>query len=215
MFLIYCIVVELKSVLILIVIILLGAMGGMYMLDFKQSLSGELVREVEGDSETTVIGVISDTHIPTRARSVPPEVLKIFENASYIIHAGDFVQLSVVEELESTAPVVGVQGNMDSAAVREKYPRVNTLEVFAWKIGVVHDGIPVLRGGTLKELAKREGFDVLVFGHSHRGSVKEDDGVLYVNPGSPTQPLFSKASVGVLKVSKKKIEADIFILGRR
>jgi len=204
-------VVELKHVSILIVIILLGAIGGIYILN-KPGLSGELVREAEGDNETIVIGVISDTHIPTRTHSIPPEVFKIFENASYIIHAGDFVQLSVVEELERIAPVVGVQGNMDPVAVREKYPKVNTLEVLGWKIGVVHDGIPVLRSGRLKELAKREDFDVLVFGHSHRGSVKEEDGVLYVNPGSPMQPLFSKASIGVLKVSKKKVEADILIL---
>ena len=203
--------VELKHVSILIVIILLGAIGGIYILN-KPGLSGELVREAEGDNETIVIGVISDTHIPTRTHSIPPEVFKIFENASYIIHAGDFVQLSVVEELERIAPVVGVQGNMDPVAVREKYPKVNTLEVLGWKIGVVHDGIPVLRSGRLKELAKREDFDVLVFGHSHRGSVKEEDGVLYVNPGSPTQPMFSEASVGVLKVSKKKVEADILIL---
>ena len=202
--------VELKAV--LIVIILLGAMGGMYILDFKRNLWGELVQEIEGDNETIVIGVISDTHVPTRARSIPPEVFKIFENASYIIHAGDFIQLSAVEELERIAPVVGVQGNMDPAAVREKYPKVNTLEVLGWKVGVVHDGIPILRSGRLKELAKREDFDVLVFGHSHRSSVREEDGVLYVNPGSPTQPLFSEASVGVLKVSKKKVEADILPL---
>lgn len=202
--------VELKAV--LIVIILLGAMGGMYILDFKRNLWGELVQEIEGDNETIVIGVISDTHVPTRARSIPPEVFKIFENASYIIHAGDFIQLSAVEELERIAPVVGVQGNMDPAAVREKYPKVNTLEVLGWKIGVVHDGIPILRSGRLKELAKREDFDVLVFGHSHRSSVREEDGVLYVNPGSPTQPLFSEASVGVLKVSKKKVKADILPL---
>ena len=202
--------VELKAV--LIVIILLGAMGGMYILDFKRNLWGELVQEIEGDNETIVIGVISDTHVPTRARSIPPEVFKIFENASYIIHAGDFIQLSAVEELERIAPVVGVQGNMDPAAVREKYPKVNTLEVLGWKMGVVHDGIPILRSGRLKELAKREDFDVLVFGHSHRSSVREEDGVLYVNPGSPTQPLFSEASVGVLKVSKKKVEADILPL---
>jgi hypothetical protein len=204
-------VVELKAVLILIGIILLGAIGGRYILN-KPGLSGELVREAEGDNEI-VIGVISDTHIPTRTHSIPPEAFKIFENASYIIHAGDFVQLSVVEEFERIAPVVGVQGNMDPVAVREKYPKVNTLEVLGWKIGVVHDGIPVLRSGRLKELVKREDFDVLVFGHSHRGSVKEEDGVLYVNPGSPTQPLFSEGSVGVLKVSKKKVKADIFILG--
>lgn len=204
--------VESKVVLILTVVIALGSIGGMYMLGFKQSLFGELVREGVNDSETIVIGVISDTHIPTRAKAIPPEVLKIFENASYIIHAGDFVQLSVAEELEKIAPVVGVYGNMDPISVREKYPRVNSLEVLGWRIGVVHDGVPLLRSGRLEELAKGEGFDVLIFGHSHRGSIR-GDGVLYVNPGSPTQPLFSKTSVAVLWVGRSRVEAKIIFLG--
>lgn len=185
------------------------------MLSSKQTLSGELVREVEDDNETTVIGIISDTHIPARAKAIPQEVFKIFESASYIIHAGDFAEVSVVEELERIAPVVGVQGNMDTVAVREKYPAINTLEVLGWKIGIVHDGMPSLRSGRLKNLAKQNGFDVLVFGHTHRGSVRDEDGILYVNPGSPTQPLFSKASVGILKISRGKIKANIRILGEK
>jgi hypothetical protein len=184
---------------------------GVFMLS-KQTLSGELIREAEGDNETILIGIISDTHIPTRAKVIPPEVFEVFEDASYIIHAGDFVQLSVAEELEDIAPVLGVQGNMDPLAVREKYPRVNSLEVLGWRIGVVHNGIPLLRSSRLKELAKRKGFDVLVFGHTHRGSVKEEDGILYVNPGSPTQPILSKASVGILRISRTKVEAEIIIL---
>lgn len=197
-----------KHSLVLIVVLVVI---GIYMLSSKQTLSGELIREVEDNNETIVIGVISDTHIPARAKAIPQEVFKIFENVSYIIHAGDFAEVSVVEELERIAPVVGVQGNMDTVAVREKYPKVNTLEVLGWKIGVVHDGIPSLRSGRLKKLAKQNGFDVLIFGHTHRSSVKKEDGVLYINPGSPTQPLFSKASVGVLKVSRKKIEVNIRI----
>lgn len=192
------------------VVVALIALGA-FMIS-KQTLSGNLLREVEGNNETILIGVISDTHIPTRARAIPPEVFMVFEDANYIIHAGDFVRLSVAEELQRIAPILGVQGNMDPSAVREKYPRVNSLEVLGWKIGVVHDGMPLLRSGRLRGLAKREGFDVLVSGHTHRGSVKEEDGILYVNPGSPTQPLFSKASVGILKISEARVEAKIVIL---
>lgn len=164
----------------------------------KQALSGELVREAETNEEKIIIGVISDTHI--------------FENASYIIHAGDFVELSVAEELKKIAPVVAVQGNMDPISVREKYPKVNTLEVLGWKIGVTHDGIPLLRSSRLKKLAKQNDFDVLIFGHSHKGSVRVEDGVLYINPGSTTPPLLSEASVAVLKVSKGKVEVEIRVI---
>lgn len=178
----------------------------------KQVLSGELVREAETNEEKIIIGVISDTHIPTRANAIPAEVFKIFENASYIIHAGDFVELSVAEELKKIAPVVAVQGNMDPISVREKYPKVNTLEVLGWKIGVAHNGVPSLRSSRLKKLAKQNDFDVLIFGHSHKGSVGVEDGVLYINPGSPTQPLLSEASVAVLKVSKGKVEVEIRVI---
>lgn len=180
----------------------------------KQGQSGELVREreEERDGDGIIIGVISDTHIPTRALAVPSSVYKIFKDARHIIHAGDVVDLSVIQELERVAPVLAVQGNMDPVAVRERYPEVNSLEVLGWRIGVVHEGVSALRRGKLKRLAEKKRFDVLVSGHSHRGLVKVENGVLFINPGSPTQPLLSRPSVGVLEISKGKIEAEIVII---
>jgi hypothetical protein len=204
---------NLKISLKAIVILIFGLVAvGIYVVSSEQSLSGELVREVEGDEESIIIGVISDTHIPTRAEGIPLRVYDIFNNASYILHAGDFVQLSVAVDLEKIAPLVAVYGNMDTVSVKKKYPRVNSLEVLGWKIGIMHDGIPILRSARLERFAKRNGFDVLIFGHTHRGIVREEDGVLYVNPGSPTQPFFSKASVAVLRVSIKEIKAEIVYL---
>lgn len=186
--------------------------GGLYVASLERSLSGVLVKEAEEDEEEVLIGVISDTHIPTRAEVVPSEVLQVFQNASFIIHAGDFVQISVVEELERIAPVVGVQGNMDHSSVISKYPKLNTLEILGWRIGVVHNGFPLLRKRRLKEMARKNNFDVLVFGHTHVGSVEVDENTLFINPGSPTQPFLSKASVGILKITKKRVEAKIIIL---
>ncbi len=183
---------------------------------YKEILPGKLVREGQEkeEDERILLGVISDTHVPTRAKAVPGEVFQIFEKARYIIHAGDIVDLSVIQELERIAPVVAVKGNMDLVAVRERYPYVDSIEVLGWRIGVVHDGIPALRKGKLKKLAKKNGFDVLVFGHSHRGVVKIEDGILFINPGSPTRPLLSKPSVGILEVTKKKIHAEIRVIGK-
>jgi predicted phosphodiesterase len=42
--------------------------------------------------------------------------------------------------------------------------------------------------------------------------VKVEDGILFINPGSPTRPMLSKPSVGVLRISKGKIEAEIVII---
>ncbi len=63
---------------------------------------------------TKTVGLISDTHVPKRAAKVPQKVFDIFQNVDFIIHAGDLVELSVIDELEQAAPVLAVHGNMDS-----------------------------------------------------------------------------------------------------
>ena len=41
------------------------------------------------------IGIISDTHIPTRQAKLPLEVLSAFNGVDLILHAGDFESLTV------------------------------------------------------------------------------------------------------------------------
>ena len=55
------------------------------------------------------IGVISDTHIP-HFKKLPEVIWEHFAEVELIIHAGDFSILSVLDELETIAPVVAVQG---------------------------------------------------------------------------------------------------------
>ncbi|MDI6654815.1 MAG: YfcE family phosphodiesterase [Candidatus Hydrothermarchaeota archaeon] len=81
-------------------------------------------------------------------------------------------------------------------------------------MGVTHNGIPVLRSRAMGELARKNGFDVLIFGHTHRGFVKQERGILYVNPGSPTQPLLAEPSVAILKISREKVEVEIVVIGK-
>ena len=69
------------------------------------------------------IGLISDTHVPKRARCIPKKVFEIFETVDYIIHAGDLVELAVVDELEQLAPVLAVHGNMDGLEVSGALPK--------------------------------------------------------------------------------------------
>ena len=86
-----------------------------------------------------IIGVISDTHIPTRGTMLPKTVLSAFENVDYIIHAGDLVELTVIDELEQIAPVLAVQGNMDTLSTKNALPKINQLKIMNWTIGVTHD----------------------------------------------------------------------------
>ena len=91
------------------------------------------------ENASKTIGLISDTHVPARAREVPKEVYKVFENADYIVHAGDLVSLSVIDELEQLAPVLAVYGNMDGPNIRGKLPKLASFKIFDWKIGVTHN----------------------------------------------------------------------------
>jgi len=163
-----------------------------------------------GSSKT--VGLISDTHIPVRARSLPKQIFKIFENADFIVHAGDLVNLSVIDELEQIAPVLAVYGNMDGSDVKESLPRLNSLKIFDWKIGVMHNSGVYFGIGKMRAIAEQNGFDVLVHGHTHNSNVKWDGNILYINPGSPTNPVppfIVRPSVAVLKVTKHNVTPEI------
>jgi len=158
------------------------------------------------------IGVISDTHVPIRAKEIPKEVFKVFENVDYIIHAGDLVQLSVIDELEQLAPVLAVYGNMDGPEIRGKLPRLNSVKIFDWKIGVMHNPGALFGMGKMREIVKQNGFNVLVYGHTHNSSIKWEGNILFINPGSPTNPIppfVVKPAVALLRITKEKITPEI------
>ncbi len=159
-----------------------------------------------------LVGLISDTHIPSRAKAIPREVSEIFAGVKLILHAGDMTQISVVDELQQMAPVVAVSGNMDRGEAKEKLPKMNSAEVYDWKIGVVHNPGIFLGKARIETIASQNNFDVLVFGHTHRSSIRQTEKVLLINPGSPTNPLpsfITKPTVALLKITRDKIEPEI------
>ena len=160
------------------------------------------------------VGVISDTHVPKRARCIPKRVFEIFQGVDYIIHAGDLVELAVMDELEQIAPVLAVRGNSDGLDVAKALPKLNSLKVFDWKIGVIHDQ-NILDGlDSMNEIAKANGFDVFVYGHTHIANVLWEGKILFINPGSPTDPtgILNKPSVALLKITKETITPQIITL---
>ncbi len=157
------------------------------------------------------VGVISDTHVPKRAMCIPKRVFEIFQGVDYIIHAGDLVELSVVDELEQIAPVLAVRGNSDGLDVVNAWPKFNSLKVFDWKICVIHDQNSFDGIDLMEENSKANGFDVFVYGHTHVANVTWEGKILYLNPGSPTDPtgIFNKPSVALLKITKDNISPQI------
>jgi phosphoesterase, MJ0936 family len=153
--------------------------------------------------------VISDTHIPAAAQDLPEEVYKAIEGVDMIIHAGDIMDISVLEKLRSLKETRAVCGNMDSKEVNAALNIKEIINIGKVKIGLIHGyGAP----SEILPKVRREfdKIDVLIFGHSHAAMNEKKDGVLYFNPGSPTDKIFaSKNSYGILEITDKKIEGTI------
>ena len=160
-----------------------------------------------------LIGLISDTHIPDRAKEIPQKVLEAFSEVDLILHAGDLTSLKVLEELEEIAPVVAIQGNMDRARGID-LPFAKTIEAEGLKIGIAH-GEVYPRADTLQlvYLAKELDVDILVTGHSHQPKIEQTDGVLLLNPGSPVVPRLADRTVMLLEVNDKQVDVEIIKIG--
>jgi hypothetical protein len=162
-----------------------------------------------------MVGLLSDTHIPTKAATLPPRVYDLFQKVDYIIHAGDLVSLDVVNTLKQLAPVVAVHGNMDGSAVRDALLELTELTVDRWRIGVTHDPGALFGRRQMRVIAEENNFNVLVYGHTHRPNTFWEDGRLFINPGSPTNPLppfLVKPTVAVLTLSRRTVEPEILFL---
>jgi len=158
------------------------------------------------------IGVISDTHIPKAAGDLPERVYREFERVDLILHAGDLVELSVLEKLRKVAPARAVYGNMDAAEVTGFLPRKDIIKVGGLRIGLIHGYGPPARivEAVAKEFKK---VDVIVFGHSHVALCEKIKNTLFFNPGSPTDRVFAPyTSFGILEVGKNGIAGMIMHL---
>lgn len=66
------------------------------------------------------IGVLADTHIPTKAKELPGRVIEGFKDVDLIIHAGDIVNRETLERLQEIAPLKAVAGNVDSHQLKKQ-----------------------------------------------------------------------------------------------
>lgn len=153
--------------------------------------------------------VISDTHIPRTANDLPAAIYEEIKKCDMILHAGDFVEKTFYDKLASLKPLKAVCGNMDDNAIRNTLNAKEIVDVGRFRIGLIHGhGAP----RELVETVRKEFKNVsaIVFGHSHIPMNEVKDGVLFFNPGSPTEHIFAAFnSYGILEVTDKKIEGKI------
>jgi putative phosphoesterase len=147
----------------------------------------------------TRIGLISDTHGLLR-----PQAMAFLRGSAAIIHGGDIGHAAILEELARIAPVTAVRGNNDKGAWAEAVAETEVLRIGGVFIHALHDI------AQLNVNPAAAGFQVVVCGHSHKASVEQRDGVLYVNPGSAGPRRFKlPVSVAELVIVGGLVEARL------
>lgn len=132
-----------------------------------------------------IVGVLSDTHVPSRGRSIPGAAWDRLAGADLILHAGDVCTTGLLDELQGLAPLHVAVGNCDPAEVRAWGARDRVeLELDGVRVAMVHDsGATEGRARRLRRMFPEA--DVVVFGHSHMPLLAWEEGLMLLNPGSP------------------------------
>jgi putative phosphoesterase len=143
------------------------------------------------------VGLISDTHGLFR-----PEARAFLVGCDYIIHGGDIGDSVILDELAAMAPLIAVRGNNDKESWAARLADTQLIRIGNIFVYVIHnlDELDIMPAAI--------DVRVVVSGHSHKATVVERDGVLYVNPGSSGPARFNlPISVGELRVSGSAVEA--------
>ncbi|HEV2890983.1 MAG TPA: metallophosphoesterase family protein [Frankiaceae bacterium] len=131
--------------------------------------------------------ILADTHVPSRARALPPSLWAAIDAADVVLHAGDWVSASLVTEISDRARLVGCYGNNDGADVRALVPEVARVTLGGVRVAVVHETGQASARERRMEKAFGADTDLLVFGHSHiPWDSRAAGGLRLLNPGSPT-----------------------------
>jgi hypothetical protein len=153
------------------------------------------------------IGVISDTHLREPHSEFKKMIESHFQDVEKILHAGDFVDRSVVEFLSHQKELIAVCGNMDPQDIRRSFPVKRIVELGRFRIGLIHGG-----GSPFGiESRVREEFDevdAIVYGHTHTPANHRVKNIYLFNPGSPTRSFIDRATLGILYIGEK-IEGEI------
>ena len=150
------------------------------------------------------LGIISDTHGLLRA-----EVFEVFAGVDHILHAGDFGDVEILDQLAAIAPVTGVWGNVDGWDVRRRVPEVARVELGGVRIVVLH-GLQLGAPTPAKAAAAHPDAGLVVFGHSHRPVIEQVGRVLAVNPGSAGPRRFrDPVTVAVAEIENGRVTATL------
>ncbi len=154
----------------------------------------------------TKIGVISDTHSAGSGRDLPVKILEALRGVDMILHCGDLECLGVLDYLEEVAPLLAVRGYEDPVEEGERLAlTTRVVKVEGVSIGMIHDIqwpgpkiptspdgadliLPEANGREIMARKFKEPVDIVLYGDTHEEIVTYWDGLMIMNPGSPTYP---------------------------
>jgi putative phosphoesterase len=140
------------------------------------------------------IAVLADTHV-NRLEHFPKKIIDALSTVDLIIHAGDFTDVQVLEELKQLRGVKAVQGNMDSRELKTVLPVKEIVEIENKRIGITHgSGSPWGIEERVRKMFESDRIDIIIYGHSHQSQNKVINDILLFNPGKATD------SFGILTI---------------
>ncbi|MBC5991476.1 metallophosphoesterase family protein [Pontibacter cellulosilyticus] len=137
------------------------------------------------------IGLLSDTH-----SYLDDQIIRLLSDRDEIWHAGDFGSIEVSDKLSELAPLRGVYGNIDDAAIRKVHPKVNRFTVNGLDVMMTHiGGYPGKYHPDVRQSIKENPPQLYITGHSHILKVMTDkslNNLLHINPGAAGKHGFHK-----------------------
>lgn len=169
------------------------------------------------------IGLLADTHMPGSQVRLWPQVYCAFQGVDYILHGGDLHTLDIVDRLCDLAPTYVAMGNGDRGLQDERLRETWMLNLAGIKVGLIHRlPSPERKSGPHVSAYIGRHFErlpqVIIYGHTHMEAVNMVDGVLCVNPGSPTLPHNKSVrlgSIGYLDINDGVVTASIHQLTKQ
>jgi len=140
------------------------------------------------------IAVLADTHV-NKLGHLSKKIIDALSTVDLIIHAGDFTDVQLLEELKQLGEVKAVRGNMDSTELKNILPVKEIVEIENKRIGITHgSGAPWGIEERVRKVFESDRIDIIVYGHSHQSQNKVINGILLFNPGKATD------SFGILTI---------------
>ncbi|PRY68487.1 hypothetical protein B0I08_104189 [Glaciihabitans tibetensis] len=161
----------------------------------------------------TKLLLISDTHLPKRARVLPAAVWHAVDDADVVLHAGDWVDVALLDELQARAArLIGVAGNNDGPALWARLPEIARETIDGVRFAMIHE-TGSAAGREQRMDAAFPNTDVLVFGHSHiPWDSVAPSGMRLLNPGSPTDRRRQPVCTYVTAVIDTGVLVDVALL---